>query len=118
MAQTAMEEYSSTNSPTRLSMGQSQLNRRHEGSARFDTQIKSRLERQSDSMPRLTRANDDASSRRSMLSTSQKLHQSVEALKPLKAERSLMKMTGSNIIGGAANASNTSLDYGIIKEGK
>ena len=71
----------------------------------------SRLERQGESMPRLKGAYEDMSSRHSTLSGYKKsnLNQSMEQLKPLraekplKAERSLMKMTGSNIMGNALN---------------
>jgi hypothetical protein len=47
------------------------------------------------------------------------MNQSMEVLKPLKAERNLMKTTGSNIMAstGLMNASSTAtINYGIIPE--
>ena len=65
-----------------------------------------RLERQNESMPRLKAnrnlAYDEMSSRRSSIGNGKRLNQSMEMLKPLaKNDSSLMKMTGSNIMGSA-----------------
>ena len=77
--------------------------------------MRARLERQGESMPRLgRRAHDEVSSRHSTMSLTGKLNQSMEQLKPLKAERSLMKMTGANILGGGSSMS--TIDYGIVKD--
>ena len=76
-----------------------------------------KLDRASESMPRLM-GNEDIVSRRSGLSGyHSKLNQSVDLIKPAKrADSSLMKMTGSNILGGNAyhrrSMSNT-IDYDI-----
>ena len=73
-----------------------------------------KLERSSESMPRLM-GNDDSRSKASskMLSIDNRLNQSVEMIKPLRNESSLMKIAGSNIL-GANNfhrRSSSTIDY-------
>ena len=88
--------------------------------------MNSKLERggNADSLPRLAGnagVYDDAASRRSgigSMTSSKRLHQSTDILRPLKAERSLMKVTGSHIMGKAEsnlgrNSVHSSIDYGI-----
>mmetsp|Transcript_21590 Transcript_21590/g.25364 ORF Transcript_21590/g.25364 Transcript_21590/m.25364 type:complete len:124 (+) Transcript_21590:182-553(+) len=66
-------------------------------------------------------AYDSISSRRSHVSIDSRLNQSIEHIKPLKADRSLIKTTGNNIMGnsgiikGSQSALNR-INYGIIKD--
>ena len=84
------------------------------------------LERQSESMPRLkgTRNHyDEQSSRRSSLANMGKLNASMEILKPLAKHEStsLMKMTGSKILGQAPNhgrISAATIEYKTNNDGK
>jgi hypothetical protein len=82
---------------------------------------KMRLERSGDSMPHLGGAGyDNASSRHSVMSLigNAKMNQSMDMLKPMKPERSLMKLTGSNIMGnsGLNRGSTLTIDHAKIPE--
>ena len=80
-----------------------------------------RLERQSESLPRLghTGRDSDVMSRRSGLGgLSNNLNQSMEMLKPLKNDSSMMKIAGNSIMGGIAKErmSTHTVDYGILRD--
>ena len=90
MAQTAMGDYSSPNKNIYASSG------------RIDMTPTPKLERNSESMPRLMggAANADNKSRKSGYSgMHNRLNQSMDLIKPRRADGTLMKMAGSNILG-------------------
>ena len=88
------------------------------------------LQRQGESMPRLNSRYEGMSSRHSQLSNharlNPKLNASQEQIKPLNSgkqhESSLMKLTGSSILGASAKnlnavrGSNRTIDYKILPE--
>ena len=66
--------------------------------------IKNGLNRATDSQPNLGGPYNDAGSRRSgaySMTSSKRLNQSTDILRPLKAERSLMNVAGTQIMGRA-----------------
>ena len=108
-ARTAFENYTSMGKQ----MSQESLN--------TNSGYKPKLERGGSSMPRLMERTEDVGSRRSGLSGlgNHKLNASVEMLKPLKAERSLMKVTGAGIMGQTGSKmgdKRSTVDYGIAEK--
>lgn len=112
-----MADYPAPSSPerfqpaTRMDNGLSHNRSQHMLDASPSGSYRPVLERQGESMPRLKGASsrmDDVSSRYSgsnlRLNANAALNQSMDTLKPLKATRSLMKATGSNIM--AASSTN------------
>lgn len=101
MTQTAMNDYPAPSSPNSMAKPFSQLEVSPGPSG-----MKPRMLVQSryDSMPKLKETpNNEIRSRHSgLLSKTSNHNQSQELIKPMKAERSLMGLTGSNILGNSS----------------